>query len=417
MAIQSITTKTQMRAAPVGFTWQPDLPGLALRVRGSGRRTWVLDYWATTGGRRRHRQIVIGDVPPEAARQVAEKHRVAIAHGRDPLTDKDVARKAAESAVTLGKFFERYLSEYAEGKKKPRSIAEDKRLFKFTIQDRLGRVRVPDLTDDDVQRFHRSLKATPIVANRAVALLSKMMNLAERWGLRPKFSNPCRGLDHYPERKKHRFLSGDQLKALGTALSEIEKAPKDSDDYELPSVIAAIRLLLFTGCRRGELLGLRWEDVNLDAGVLDLPDSKTGRKVIVLNAPARQVLGALAKQRKNGSPWVLPGRFAGKPLVGLPHAWLRIRERAGLDGVRLHDLRHSYASTAAGLGASLPVIGSLLGHTVPATTQRYAGVAQDPRREAAERVGERLAGLMSPKAEPAQVLPLRARRKQAAPRG
>lgn len=408
MAVQQITTKTQMRAAPVGFTWQPDVPGLVLRVRESGRRTWVLDYWFSA----RHRQIVIGDVPPDAARQIAEKHRVAIAHGRDPLAEKDDARKAAEAAVTLSKFFERYLTDYAEGKKKPRSISEDKRLFKYTIQEPLGRVRLPDLTDDHVRRFHRNLKATPIVANRAVALLSKMMNLAEAWQVRPKFSNPCRHVGKYPEKKAHRFLSSEQLTALGAALAEIERAPKKSDDYELPSVIAAVRLLLFTGCRRGELLSLRWEDVNFDAGVLDLPDSKTGRKVIVLNAPARQVLDSLAKQRKDGCPWVLPGRYGGKALVGLPHAWLRIRKRAGLDGVRLHDLRHSYASTAAGLGASLPVIGALLGHTVPATTARYAGVAADPRREAAERVGERLAGLLAPKPAAANVVAMPMQRKR-----
>jgi integrase len=413
MAIATITSKVQMAAAPVGVTWQPDIPGLLLRVRPSGRRAWALDYWFAG----RHRLITIGDVPPEAARKIAEKHRVAIAHGRDPLAEKDFARKATEAAVTLSTFFERYLSDYASGAKKPRSVAEDARLFHYTIEPKLGRVRVPDLDDDAVRAFHQGLRATPIVANRALALLSKMMNLAEAWGLRPKFSSPTRYVQKYPERKAHRFLSSEQLTSLGRTLAEIEKLPKGHADAELPSVIAAVRLLLFTGCRRGEVLGLKWDAVNLDANVLDLPDSKTGRKVIVLNAPARAVLDTLAKQRKAGAAYVIHGRWPHKPLVGLPHAWLRIRARAGLDGVRLHDLRHSYASTAAGLGASLPVIGALLGHTQPQTTARYAGLSVDPRREAAERVGERLDALLNPPEKPAAVVPLSGRRKKAARRG
>ena len=200
--------------------------------------------------------------------------------------------------------------------------------------------------------------------------------------------------------------------ALGAVLTETERCrdPK-ADIYEQPTMIAAIRLLLFSGMRRGEVLGLKWADVNLGAGVIDLPDSKTGRKLVTLNAPALQLLSALPRT----SEYVFPGRHAGKPLVGLPHAWLRIRTRAGLDGVRLHDLRHSYASTAAGLGASLPVIGALLGHTVAQTTQRYAGIANDPRREAAEAVGRQLASLLSPSEEkPAAVVPMQKRRRRRA---
>ena len=200
----------------------------------------------------------------------------------------------------------------------------------------------------------------------------------------------------------------EQLLALGAALAESERCTdKQADEYEQPAMLAAVRVLLFTGMRRGEVLNLKWADVNLDAGVLDLPDSKTGRKLVTLNAPARQVLAALPRT----SEYVFPGRAPRKPLVGLPHAWGRIRKRAGLEGVRLHDLRHSYASTAAGLGASLPVIGALLGHTVPQTTQRYAGLADDPRRAAAEAVGKELAALLSPKPSKTAVVPMRRRRR------
>lgn len=425
MAIQTLTTKRQVLDAPLGYTVDGRVPGFMLCVRRSTkagetklRRTWLLDYRLTSGHRRR---MVLGSaaaLAPQDAYQLALKHHAAIANGRDPLGDKADARKAEAAAVTLTKFFERYVSDYATGKKKPRSLADDVRMFRHDIQDALGRIRVPDLTREDIEQFHRRVgKQTPILANRLLALLSKMMNLAEKWGIRADGSNPCRHVTRYKEHKTHRFLSSAQLLALGATLAAVEKTPKDGAGYELPSVVAAVRLLLFTGMRRGEVLGLTWNDVNLDAGVLDLPDSKTGRKVIVLNAPARALLDTLAKQRRHGVPWVLTGRYPDRPLVGLPHAWLRIRTRAGLDGVRLNDLRHSYASTAAGLGASLPIIGSLLGHTVAQTTARYAGIANDPRREAAERVGERLNALLNPPAQPATVTALGGRRKKAARRG
>jgi integrase len=402
-----VTTKKQIVAAAVG--WHPDArcQGLALWVKSNGSKRWVLDY--RVNGRQRRLTLGRADtLPADEAVRLARKHRVAIDHGRDPLAEKAAERRATEAAVSLTTFFDRYIVEHAEVEKKPRSIAEDKRLFSYTIQEPLGRIRVPDLTDDDVRRLHRNLKATPVIANRVVALLSKMMNCAEAWGLRPKFSNPCRHVARYPESKKHRFLSSEQLTALGGVLAESEQAPKGSEEHEPPAMIAAIRLALFCGMRRSEVLNLRWADVNVEAGVIDLPDSKTGRKVIVLNAPAMQVLDGLPRKGE----YVFPGRNPEKPLVGLPHAWLRIRKRAGLDGVRLHDLRHSFGSTAAGLGASLPIIGALLGHTVPSTTQRYAGVAQDPRREAAERVGERLAGLLSPSKKSAAVVAMRKGRRR-----
>lgn len=404
-----LTTKKQIEKAAPGWYADERCQGLALLVKPDGRRRWVLDY--RSGGRQR--RMTLGDasgLPASEALRIARRHRVAIDQGKDPLAEKEEARRADAANVTLTTFFKRYIEEYATGKKKPRSVKDDEWMFDTNIKDALGRIRVAELTEADVARLHRQItkRPAPILANRMLALMSTMMTCAERWHMRPPHSNPCRYVVRNREKKAHRFLSGEQLAALGKTLAEIEKADKAAEEYELPSVIAAIRLLLFTGCRRGEILELKWSDVDLENGLLDLPESKTGRKTIVLNAPARQVLTELEKQ-KTGE-YVVTGRYKDKPLVGLPHAWIRIRRRAGLDGVRLHDLRHSYASTGAGLGASLPVIGALLGHTVAQTTARYAGVAADPRREAAERIGKRLESLLSPQ-EKAKVVAMKKRRR------
>jgi integrase len=402
-----VTTKKQVAEAAVGWHSDPRCQGLALQVRPDGRRTWMLDYRVNG----RQRRMVLGradTLPADEAVRLARRHRVAIDQGRDPLAEKEAARRADAANVTLTVFFGRYMDEHAKVKKRERSIAEDRWMFETHIKGDLGRHRVPDITHHDAARLHRKLTArpAPILANRVLALLSTMMSLAERWGVRPPRENPCRFVERNPEHKTHRFLTNEQLIALGKVLAETERCTdKTAEEYESPKMVAVIRLLLFTGSRRSEILTLRWADVNLEAGWLDLPTSKTGRKLVTLNAPARQVLAALPRE----SEFVFPGR-RGKPLMGIGPVWLRIRKRAGLDGVRLHDLRHSFASAAAGLGASLPVIGALLGHTVPQTTARYAGLADDPRRAAAEAVGKHLAVLLSPAENPAAVVPMRKRR-------
>lgn len=388
-----MATKKQVATAAVG--WHPieGCQGLALLVKKGGARRFVLDY----RHHGRQRRLTIGrpeSMPVGEALKLARQRRVEIDGGRDPLAEKDVARRATEAAVTLSTFFaERYEEFAAEHKKKPRSIAEDKRLFAYTIRPRLGSVRVPDLSQDDVEHFLRGLSATPVVGNRCVALISALMHYAEKKQLRPNYSNPCRHVTKYREEKRHRFLSGEQLVALGTALRESEESPE---------MIAAIRLLLFTGCRRGETLGLRWDAVRFDAGVLDLADSKTGRKLVTLNAPARAVLDAVPR----AGEYVFPARSP----TWLGAVWRRIRARAGLPGVRIHDLRHCYGSTAAGLGTSLPIVAALLGHKGVQHTQRYAGLADTPVSAAAERVGERLASLLSPPEQPAPVVPMKRRR-------
>jgi integrase len=385
------------------FRWDDEVRGFGVRVRPNGLKVYVLQY-RNAGGR--SRRVTLGHHGPltaEAARQLALAHRARIAAGADPAAER-AERRASE---TFDAFAKRYLTQHAEPHKKAASVANDRMMLTHHILPAIGSVQVAAVTRSDVTKLHQSMRATPYLANRCLALISAMLHLAERWGVRPDGSNPCRHVQKYPEHRRQRFLSSAELGRLGKVLTAVER-----ENVEHPSVVPAVRLLLLTGARRGEVLGLRWHHVNWERQCLDLPDSKTGPKTVHLNPPALEVLSTLADRRKDGARWVLPGRETGKPLVGLPHAWQRIRNRAGLDDVRLHDLRHSFASVAAAQHTSLPIIGALLGHTQPSTTARYAHLAADPLKEATTRVGYHIAKMMNPapaRAETVADLPKRRR--------
>jgi integrase len=202
-----------------------------------------------------------------------------------------------------------------------------------------------------------------------------MFNLAEVWGLRPDGSNPCRHVPKYREKKRERYLSQAELRRLGAVLSDCE-----ADGSESPFVIAAFRLLILTGCRLGEIQTLEWEFITPNG--MELPDSKTGARRIPLPQAARAVLSALPRLSDN--PYVIAGKVAGQHITDLQHPWRRIRALAGLDDVRIHDLRHTYASNAVSSGMPIQMVGRLLGHTQLQTTMRYAHLADDPVRRAAE---------------------------------
>ena len=242
--------------------------------------------------------------------------------------------------------------------------------------------------------LHYRLRRTPAAANDAVGALSRMFNRAEAWGLVPAGSNPCRFVKRYRTRRHERFLTEDEFRRLGAALDALEGAGK------LPvHAAAALRLLMLTGCRCGEITGLRWEDVDLGRGEIRLRDSKTGPRTVSLPPGAARVLAGLP--RVPGNPWVIAGREPGARLPHVHYYWRRVRERAGLDGVRIHDLRHSFASRALALGESLPMIGSLLGHRKIQTTARYAHLARDSVRGAAARVADSIAADIMPEDPPA----------------
>ena len=379
------------------FIWDDALPGFGVRVKPSGAKSYIIQYRRGTVSRR----MTIGACSLyrlEQARERARRLLTAAKDGADPAADRDQARKAP----TVNELADRYLAEHAELRKKPSSLAADRRNLTNHIRPLLGKARVADVTADDIDRLlvqvqsgatgtnvklgkrsRRIVRGGAGVANRCVALLSKMFNLAERWKMRPPGSNPCRGLEKFKERKVERFLSAEELSRLGDALR----------GYELsPYAVAAIKLLVFTGARLGEVLALRWDRIDFERGEMRLDDSKTGAKTLHLPPPALEVLSELP--RTEGNPYVIVGAKAGAPLVNLEKPWRAIRKAAGLDDVRLHDLRHAFASVAASSGMGLPIIGKMLGHSQAATTARYAHLASDPVKAAAAAVAEKIAAAM-----------------------
>ena len=228
-----------------------------------------------------------------------------------------------------------------------------------------------------------------LATNEAVGALSRMLNRAEAWGLVPAGSNPCRFVTRYRTRRPERFLTEEEFGRLGRALDDLE-----AEGWLPVHAAAAIRLLMLTGCRSGEVLGLRWEDVALERNEVRLRESKTGPRVVPLSPAAARVLGSIP--RLAGNPWVIAGREPGERLSQLAYYWYPVRERAGLDDVRLHDLRHSFASRALALGEDLAMIGRLLGHKKIQTTARYAHLARDSVKEAAALVAGSIAADIMP---------------------
>ena len=255
-------------------------------------------------------------------------------------------------------------------------------MLRLHVLPALGSMRIGEITRADILRFHTGRKAHPTNANRCLALLSHVFSIAEQWGERPQGSNPCHHVDRFPEVKRERFLKPDELVRLGAALEA-------ADGVIHPSVIAATRLLLLTGARLSEILELRWEWIDFERGIARLPKSKSGAKNLHLPAPALALLKAMPRVPDN--PFVLPGNKPGSRLVGIQKAWQRLRRMAQIPDLRIHDLRHSFASVGAGAGLGLPVIGALLGHSQAATTQRYAHLAADPLKQASDLIAAEIA--------------------------
>ena len=351
---------------PYVIHYDAEVKGFGARVTRSAR-SFVLNY-------RSHgiqRRLTIGSYPDwtaAAAREEAKRLKRLIDQGHDPMAERHEER----AAPTVNDLCERYLAEYAT-RKRERSQGEDKSLIEQWIRRELGNRKVADIRHVDIERLHRKITAhgTPVRANRTATLLSKMFALAVRWEMR--LDNPVRGIDRNTEEKRARYLSGDELRRLTVALAE----------HPHQQAANVIRLLLLTGSRRSEVLTARWEQFDLQEGVWTKPSSHTKQKRehrVPLSAATRQLLVGISSD----SEWVFPSRN-GHHLTDIKKSWHSICKAAGITGVRVHDLRHTYASVLASAGLSLPVIGALLGHTQAATTHRYAHLFDDPLRAATER--------------------------------
>ncbi len=378
--------------------WDDAVRGLGLRITPAGKKSFILAY--RIGSRKRQMTLApYGVLTLQQARAGALRKLAAVIEGKDPLAE----RQSSTKAETVAELADRYLVEHADIKKKASSAKTDRQRLRHYVLPKLGHLKVADVSRQDVVALHFSLREKPYTANRVVALISKMLNLAEVWGLRPDGSNPCRHVEKFKETPRERYLSSAELAQLTATLAEVEQ-----EGLETVHTVAAIRLLILTGCRLREILDLQWEHVDLESARLYLPDSKTGSKIVFLSAPARQVLVSLP--RTDGNPWVIEGKVPGGHPYDLNGPWRRICVRAGIENLRLHDLRHSFAAVGAGLGLSLPMIGKLLGHTQPRTTARYAHLAADPMHEAAERIGAELAAAMT-RRDKAPIVALRRRQR------
>ena len=363
------------------LVWDKHLPGFAVRVYPSGTRTYVVQTRGPYGARRvtlgRH-----GAIGATEARRRAWQVIARIKAGQEPLPEHSTSRRAF--GPRLADVAARYMDEYVAVHCKPATLRIRSAAIYRHIVPRLGKLRIGSVRRRHVIALHQRLAATPVLANNAVITLSQIFTKAQDWGILAEGTNPCRHVELYRQRKRERFLTEAEFKRLGRVLDEAADCGGAT-----PEAIVAIRLLILTGCRRGEILGLRWDEVDLEARELRLQDTKTGPRVVPLSPAAVQLLAELP--RSAGSRWVIPGRKPGTHLVRLGNAWRLLRKRAGLNDVRLHDLRHSFASSALALGESLPMIARLLGHRQISSTARYAHLARASVHEAAARVADSLA--------------------------
>ena len=353
--------------------WDRELPGFGVRVYPSGSRVYIAQCRGPAGIRRvtlgRH-----GAITPEQARKKAGAAIARIRQGEDPVQGPPVP------VLTVADLAERYMEAHVE----VRCNAHTQRIYRGTLRNHilpaLGAMPLASVGRAEVAALHYRLRETPRAANRALMVLSKIFSLAEAWGLASGGGNPCRFVLKYKEGKRERFLTDDEYRRVGRALCELEA------EGPVPArAAAALRLLMLTGCRGGEILTLKWSDIDRKAGEFRLRDAKAGPRMVPLTPAASEVLAGIRRVRR--SPWVITGGRPERHLAELKSYWHRVRQRAEVEDVRIHDLRHSYASRALALGLPLPMIGRLLGHTDVSSTARYAHLSRDAEKVAAARVG------------------------------
>jgi integrase len=387
------------------YIWDSQLAGLGLKITPAGKRVFIFKYRAPSDGRTR--RLTIGtssNISAPAARKHAERARDMLRQGIDPMD----AKRSAKEAWSVSELAKHWLVHLEEKGRAAGTLVEYRRLLTRHILPALGRRKANDIAISDIVRLQSRVPGK-YQSNRVVAVCGSMFTFAQR--VEQAKLNPARLVERRSEKKRERYLSAAELARLGEALAAAVQEGVN------PVAIGALRLLLLTGARRGEVLGLGWEDVDMDGARLRLSKFKgdttaeRATKDIPLSAPAMEVLAKAAEWRMKDNPFVFPaareGRVQGRKgqFIGLPKVWYEIRERAGLDGVRLHDLRHSFASVAVSSGETLLVVGKVLGHTQPATTARYAHLHADPVRAAVESTAAKIQAMLE--GRDAEIVPLR----------
>ncbi|NUJ80300.1 site-specific integrase [Methylocystis sp. FS] len=423
MARQKISKRTvdaltwRPPGPPQQFLWDTSLLGFGIYVLASGQKTYVCQF-RRDGRSQRVKIGPHGPLTPEQARAEAARVLGRVAHGEDPAAEKRERR----AALTVNAIADEWLAEHIEPLRKLNTISEYRRIVDIHIRPRLGRDIMRDLKRADLAALRAELRETPTMANKALAVFGSLWAYAAKTGHVDADANPVRGVERYREQARERFLTVEELARIGEALRLAETeglpwaidekkpgakhAPRESNRRRIldPFAVAAIRLLILTGARLREILHAQWSQVDLQRGVIFLPDSKSGKKPIYLSAGAQAVLVRLPRIENN--PHIIVGGKDGAPRADLKKPWAAVCAAAGLEGVRLHDLRHSFASFGAGASLGLPIIGKLLGHSQPQTTARYAHLDQEPLRRAVDAIGATISAAMDGKAS-GDVVPLK----------
>ena len=361
--------------------WDSELLGFGVRVYPTGRKVYVVQ---TRAGGKDGKRVTVGRhgvITAEEARRRAALIVARIKAGEEPVPEPMAVKLA--NGPTVADLATVYLDQVVAVRLKPASAKAYRGVIEKHILPALGRKPALSVDHAAVSALHHGLRDTPAAANRVVEMLFRIYRAAEERELIPEGSNPCRQIAMNRQRRHERFLTDEEFRRLGRVLDKAER----SGGVRAHAAMA-IRLLLLTGCRKNEILNLRWDEVDIEAGEMRLPDTKTGPRTVQLSPAAAAVLARIP--RVDGNPHIIPGTRRDNGMGNLQRHWVRIRKRAGLEDMRLHDCRHSFASRALALGESLPMIGRLLGHSQVATTARYAHLARDSVREAAQRVSDRI---------------------------
>ena len=388
---KTLVEKAEAKASPY-FLFDDRLSGFCVRITPGGKKTYYVQYMVD----KKIKRVAIGAhgvFTTEMARNQATVLLGEIKAGADPQKEKSSRRKE----LFVKDLAERYMEEHVVPHCKPSTAKGYRRYLDKHIIPFFGDMKIRDVQRSDVAEFHHSLRHIPYEANHGLEIISKMFNLAEMWGLRDDNSNPRRHIKKYAMKARERFLSEEEVKRLSVVLDEIKLYP----DENLAAVYC-IQLLLLTGCRLGEIQTLKWEYVDRKLQVLKLPDSKTGSKYVYVGNTVMNLLDEihLHPVRPTENPYVIWGLKDGCHLDNIQKPWRRFRKLAGIEDVRIHDLRHSFASFAVSKGMSLAMIGRLLGHSQVQTTARYAHLMADPMTEAASTVTDVLGGLMNLDSKP-----------------